>query len=248
MGFSRQECWSGLPFPSPGDLSNPGIKPGSPALEADTLTSEPPGSGENFTANSGHLYHLLKFLTSYSHLYNSLLENVPLNHSFPLGLWLTYHKETANLQRHMAPVRPQPLNRTPLLYACSPCSLSFYPCLSLGYCWADMPTSGSSVQFSSVQSLHPIQLFETLWTAAHQASLFLTNSQSFLKLTSIESVMPSNHLILCCSLLLLPSISPSIRVYIKFLQWVSSSHQAAKVLEFQLQHQSFQKIFRTDFL
>ena len=43
MGFSRQEYWSGLPFPSPGDLPNPGIKPGSPALEADALTSEPPG-------------------------------------------------------------------------------------------------------------------------------------------------------------------------------------------------------------
>ena len=43
MGFSSQECWSGLPFPSPGDLPDPGIEPGSPALEADTLTSEPPG-------------------------------------------------------------------------------------------------------------------------------------------------------------------------------------------------------------
>ena len=43
MGFSRQEYWSGLPFPSPGDLPHPGIEPGSPALEADTLTSEPPG-------------------------------------------------------------------------------------------------------------------------------------------------------------------------------------------------------------
>ena len=43
MGFSRQECWSGLPFPSPGDLPNPGIEPGSPALQADTLPSEPPG-------------------------------------------------------------------------------------------------------------------------------------------------------------------------------------------------------------
>ena len=43
MGFSRQECWSGLPFPSPGDLLNPGIEPGSPALQADTLPSEPPG-------------------------------------------------------------------------------------------------------------------------------------------------------------------------------------------------------------
>ena len=43
MGFSRQEYWSGLPFPSPGDLSDPGIKPGSPSLEADALNSEPPG-------------------------------------------------------------------------------------------------------------------------------------------------------------------------------------------------------------
>ena len=43
VGFSRQECWSGLPFPSPGDLPNPGIEPGSPALQADTLPSEPPG-------------------------------------------------------------------------------------------------------------------------------------------------------------------------------------------------------------
>ena len=44
MGFSRQEHWSGLPFPSPGDLPNPGIEPSSPALQADTLTSEPPGN------------------------------------------------------------------------------------------------------------------------------------------------------------------------------------------------------------
>ena len=47
VGFSRQEYWSGLPFPSPGDLPDPGIKPGSPALDADTLTSEPPGKPKN---------------------------------------------------------------------------------------------------------------------------------------------------------------------------------------------------------
>ena len=55
--------------------------------------------------------------------------------------------------------------------------------------------------------------FATLWTAAHQASLSITNSWSLLKLMSIESVMPSNHLILCCPLLLLPSVFPSIRVF-----------------------------------
>ena len=68
-------------------------------------------------------------------------------------------------------------------------------------------------QFSSVQSLSRVQLFATPWTAAHQASLSITNSRSLLKLMSIESVMPSNHLILCHPLLLLPSIFPNIRVF-----------------------------------
>ena len=67
--------------------------------------------------------------------------------------------------------------------------------------------------FSSVQSLIRVQLFATSWTAAHQASLSITNSQSLLKLMSIELVMPSNRLILCHPLLLLPSIFPSIRVF-----------------------------------
>ena len=62
---------------------------------------------------------------------------------------------------------------------------------------------------SSVQSLSRIPLFGTPWTAAHQASLSITNSRSLLKLMSIKSVMPSNHLILCCPLLLLPSIPVS---------------------------------------
>ena len=67
---------------------------------------------------------------------------------------------------------------------------------------------------SSVQSLSHVELFVTTpWTVAHQASLSITNSWSLLKLMSIESVMPSNHLILCCPLLLLPSIFPSIRVF-----------------------------------
>ena len=68
-------------------------------------------------------------------------------------------------------------------------------------------------QFSSVQSLSYVQLFVTPWTAAHQASLSITNSWSLLKLISIESMMPSNHLILCRPLLLSPSILPSIRVF-----------------------------------
>ena len=66
---------------------------------------------------------------------------------------------------------------------------------------------------SSVQSLSRVQLFVTPWTAACQTSLAITNSQSLLKLMSIRSLMPSNHLILCCPLLLLPSIFPTIRVF-----------------------------------
>ena len=67
--------------------------------------------------------------------------------------------------------------------------------------------------FSSVQSLSRVQLFATQWIAAHHASLPITNSRSSLKLMSIESVMPSSHLILCHPLLLLPPIPPSIRVF-----------------------------------
>ena len=98
---------------------------------------------------------------------------------------------------------------------------------------------------SSVLLLSRVRLFVTPWTVAHQASLSITNSQCLFKLMSIELVMPSNNLILCRPLLLLPSIVPSIRV---FSNQSVSSHQVAKVLEFQLQQQSFQWIFRTDFL
>ena len=116
-GLSRQEYWSALPCPPPGDLPNPGMEPRFPTLRADSLPSEPPGEPK-------------------------------------------------------------------LMY-----------------------------RFSSVQSLSRVQLFVTPWTAARQASLSITNSQSSPKPMSIESVMPSNHLILCCPLLLLPSIYPSIRVF-----------------------------------
>ena len=84
-----------------------------------------------------------------------------------------------------------------------------------------------SVQFSTVaQSCLTIP-----WIAARQASLSITNSRSSLKLMSIESVMPSSHLILCRPLLLLLQ-------HQSLFQWVNSSHEVAKVLEFQLQHQS----------
>jgi len=75
------------------------------------------------------------------------------------------------------------------------------------------PWKKSYDQPSSVQSLSHVWLFVIPWIAAHQASLSITNSRSSLRLTSIKSVMPSNHLILCRPLLLLPPIPPSIRVF-----------------------------------
>ena len=80
-------------------------------------------------------------------------------------------------------------------------------CASLNF------VSINSPQFSSVQLLSHAQPFVTPWTAAHQASLSITNSCRLLKLMSIESLMPFNNLILCCHLLLLPSIFPNIRVF-----------------------------------
>ena len=79
---------------------------------------------------------------------------------------------------------------------------------------------------SSLQSLSRVRLFATPWTAAHQASLSITNSQSLFKLMPIESVMPSNHFILCHPLPLLPPIFPSIRVFssesVLYIRWPKS--------------------------
>ena len=107
----------------------------------------------------------------------------------------------------------------------SPCYLfwghSFLPvfwlwvytdCLFFWMLWLLIQIPGKH-QFSSVQSLSRVRLFATPWTAACQASLSITNSWSLLKLMSIESVMPSNHLILCHLLFFPPSIFPSIRVF-----------------------------------
>ena len=96
-----------------------------------------------------------------------------------------------------------------------------------------------------VQSLSSVWFFVTPWTTAHQASLPFTISLSLLKFMSIVSRMPSNHLILCHLLLILPSVFPSFRF---FTSWVSSSHQVIKVLELQRHHQSFQWVFGVAFL
>ena len=98
-----------------------------------------------------------------------------------------------------------------------------------------------------VQLLSCVQFFATPWTAACQASLFITNSQSLLKLMSIESVMPSNHLIFCHPLLLLPSIFPSIKVFsnvsVLCIRWpkywtfsfsISPSNECSGLISFRL--------------
>ena len=89
------------------------------------------------------------------------------------------------------------------------------------HCWlfklflllANISNAAMNICISSVQSLSHVRLFATPWTTAHQASLSITNSWNLFKLMSIESVMPSNHLILCHPLLLLPSIFSSVRVF-----------------------------------
>jgi len=90
------------------------------------------------------------------------------------------------------------------------------------YKWANA-FDHSGGQFSSVQLLSYVQLFVTPWIAARQASLSITNSRNSLRLTSIKSVMPSSHLILCHPLLLLPPIPPSIRVFSNSC-WKSTLH------------------------
>ena len=99
-------------------------------------------------------------------------------------------------------------------------------------------------QFSSVQLLSRVQLFATPWTAACQASLSITISQSSLKLTSIESVMPSNHLILCHPLFLLPSIPPSTESFpmSQLFAWGGQSTGVSALAS------SFQRTPRTDLL
>ena len=101
-------------------------------------------------------------------------------------------------------------------------------------------SQASPVSYAIVVVAQPV----TPWTAAHQASPSFTISWSWLKLMSIESVMPSNHLILCHSLLLL---ALNLSQHHGLFHWVSSLHQVTKVLELQLQPQSFQWIFN-DFL
>ena len=252
IGLPRQEHWSGLTVPSPGDLPDPRIEPTSPALAGVSFTTESPGN-PSWTNVS---------------LSNKIQRNYKgLKISVCTGSWgklsTTRYKKTKSLNchfwgagsqsrvQHMPPAPPkgranhlrQPcslsLGPTPTLIpykepalpslssrgaARGACSLFSLPPAAVGGLVRPRLTSSSGLSsmsagwgrpktLSSVQSLSCVQLFATPWPAACQASLSITNSQSLLKLMSIESVMPSNHLILCRPLRLPPSVFPSIRVF-----------------------------------
>ena len=119
----------------------------------------------------------------------------------------------------------------------------------VSFCNTDLQLASGFIlpTFFVVQLLNHVWHFATPWTAACQASLSFTMSQSLLKLVSTESMMPSNYLILCHPLLLCPQSFPASGPF-PLHKIDSLHHQVAKVLELQLQHQSFQWIFRTDFL
>ena len=163
--FSRQEYWSGLPFPSPRDLPNPGIEHRSPTMQADSLLSEPLGKLKNTGMGS---------LSLLQGIFPAQESNQDLLHCRQILYQLSYQG-------------------IPVCFLLLPNNIPLYVCIS------------------SVQLLSHVRLFATPWTAAHQASLSITNCWSLPKPMSIKSVIPSNHLILCCPLLLLPSIFPSIR-------------------------------------
>ena len=116
------------------------------------------------------------------------------------------------------------------------------------YLWFPIYVASANLRLCSTvfaQLLSHVWLFETPWTAACQASLSFTISWSLLKLMSVESVMPSNHLVLCHPLLILPSVFPNIRF---FSNESALRRRVAKVLELQLQYQSFQWAFKVYFL
>ena len=181
MGFSRQEYWSGLLFPSPGDLPDPGIKPGSSYI-----------AGRCFTVWA--------------------IREVPylFLYSYPIKGWQT------------TSIKDQIVNIFDFVGHMISCNYSRSHRQYKKECWIDchdcymysvhiMSLILQNKQYLStwyfsivvVQSLSHVWLFTTSWTAAHQASLSFTVSQSLLTPMSIELVIPSNHLVLCHPLLLL---------------------------------------------
>ena len=184
QGSPRILEWVAYPFSS--RSSWPGIEPGSPALQADSLPAELPIKRKRWGREGSRIWSVAPQVLS------SCIRHVLCSSRQWLGAGWGGAVST---------------NRC------------------VGYL-----TQQGDFQLSSVQLLSRVRLFATPWIATHQASLSITSSRSSPRLTSIKSVMPSSHLILCRPLLLLPPIPPSISLF----QWVNSSHEVAKVLEFQL--------------
>ena len=194
MEFSKQEYWRRVPIPIPGDLPQPGTEPLSPAFPAFAggfFTTAPPGLPAKWVGPPILSFHCI--LSSFLALI-IMLTNI--SNYFP--------DQTVTIMNY--------LYSAPLVDSSSmrPETFKNFTIISAV---ANTIWLLTYVQISSVQSPSRVQLFATPWTAAHQASLSITNSRSLLKLMSIEFVMPSNHLILYHPLLLPPSIFPSIRVF-----------------------------------
>ena len=215
MELSRQEYWSGLPCPLPGYLPDPGIEPRSPALQADSLLSEPPGKP---------IIDIKKALKAGKGDGNPLQCSC-LKNPRDGGAWGAAVCGVAQSQ-----------TRLKRLSSSSSNSSKGYFRTEEEYPQDDMVGRGGVV----VQSLGRVRVFVTPWTAAH--SLWPHG------LPPCPSSTPG-----VCSNWSHPLSSPSppafsLSQHQGLFQWVSFSHQVAKVLEFHLQHQSFQWKFRTDFL
>ena len=195
--FPRQEYWSGLSFPSPGVLSNPGIKPVLPALAGRFFTTEPPGNP------SERCRHRQKFVWVNDNQLGTGLWML-------LAFFLLVSLKCFSNKEHVVYVKKCYIYLKSFRFSCLPSSSLF---LVLGTRDRQHSLNFHLTSFSSVQLLSRVWLFATPWTAACQDSLSITNSWSLSKLMSIELVMPYNHLILCHPLFLLPSIFPSIRVF-----------------------------------
>ena len=191
MEFSRPEYWSGYSFPSPGHIPNPGIEPRSPSLHVDSLPAEPQGKPKNTGVVSLSLLSGSSQPRS-SKPRSSWLRNWNRVSYIAGGFFTNWAIRETQITRWI----PRNLNTVLVQFK-----------------WFKATYIYKFATFSSVQSLSCVWLFVTPWTAAHQASLSITNSQSPPKPMSIELVMPFNHLIFCHLLILLPSIFPSIRVF-----------------------------------
>ena len=230
MGFFRQGYWSGLPVPSPGDLPDPGIEPRSPPLP--------------------HFAHIAPTMLPHC-LPLCLLCGRPGFHPWVRKMpWRRERTPTPvfwprEFHGLHSPWGRRESETTEWLSF----SLSLSPTLQADSLPSKPPGKPDllfltvSDCVSSVQLLSRVWLFATPWITARQASLSIADSRSLFKLMSIESVMPSSHLILCRPLLLLP---PNPSQHQGLFQWVNSSHEVAKVLQLHLQHQSFQWTPRTD--